>query len=754
MCMGNHKLNTILLSLLVSASFSLRVYSEEFFCNTDDVNKFLEEGQVSFIEIETNKTRKWTKNYLRAVSDFKNGDISEKYKKKFNADIKVRFDNGLECTYPSKIRISGDRIDHLGWGGGIKNISPPITSLDVRLLEKNINSIVKFKLFIPQTKNGENEIISTILLTELGFLAPLTSQISAVFNGIKTEFLFQEKITKEFLESNYLREAPILEGDERFLFLNDIDSFDRFGLARLLNGNWAEKGSTSLDISERALKILNQTYLEYLSGKHIQKNLHDRLLSNPNSGLKEKKFNKDKGFAALVLAMGAAHGLRPHNRSFYYDPIYNYFRPIYYDGNSSITALSPESNLKEFVRYGKNLSKDEIDGASIAIKSIKNLNRLNFLQKVQDRGLIYNLEETNKILDRITSNLETIKNTPIINFQQTDSLPYFSNYKKSNQEISSKKLVFSSEKEEILEVCDFSLDNCSYKRFSAMNFSKLLEGRYSDKTDLSYIFIGSKTDYLSGRNTLSNQERKVFDLGNGADLVVYGVSSVKINKEEKLLQLLQRDTKDRFLIQGGKLENWKIEFVGLLEGEKDTSQAFNKNLLTGCLTILDLEAINLNIKVDGAVCEDGLNFVRVSGTIDSINIRNTSRDAFDADFSELVINEIQIINAGNDCVDLSSGDYNIGYAELSTCSDKAISVGEKSQLILGTTKISKSNIGLASKDSSFISVDNVKAISIETCFSAYNKKQEFWGGKISIKEHNCNPDQIISEKTSLIEIVL
>ena len=142
------------------------------------------------------------------------------------------------------------------------------------------------------------------------------------------------------------------------------------------------------------------------------------------------------------------------------------------------------------------------------------------------------------------------------------------------------------------------------------------------------------------------------------------------------------------------------------------------------------------------------------GTIDTINISNTSRDAFDADFSNLIINEIKIVNAGNDCVDLSSGDYSIKYANLFNCRDKAISVGEKSQLILGSTKISESNIGLASKDSSFISVDNVKAISVVTCFSAYNKKQEFWGGKISIKKHNCKPDQIIVEKASLIEVIL
>ena len=748
------KLKTILFCFTAFLSLSSQIYSDSYFCNSEDVNKFIEEGQVNFIDIETNKSRKWTKNYLRAVSDFRNGDISEKYKKKFSADIKVSFDNGLECTYPSKIRISGDRIDHLGWGGGIKNISPPITSLDVRLLEKNINSVVKFKLFIPQTKKGENEIISTILLTELGFLAPLTFQIPASFNGVKTEFLFQEKITKEFLESNYLREAPILEGDERFLFLNDIDSFDRFGLARLLNNNWADKGSTSLNISERALKILNLSYLEYLSGKHIQKNLHDRLLSNPNVQLKEKKVNQDHGFAALVLAMGAAHALRPHNRSFYYDPIYNQFKPIYYDGNSSITALNSDSSLRQFIRYGKNLSQDEIEGASAAITSLKSLNKFDFLQKVQDRGLTYNLDDINEILQRITSNLIVIKNTPIMNLVENNSSPYFSNYNNSDSEISSKKLVFSSNKEEILEVCDFSMKNCSSKRFSKRDLSKLLEGRYDDSTDYSYIYIGNKTDYLSGVYTLQDQTKKVFDLGYGTNLLVYGSSSARINKQQKVLQLYQKEKKDRFVIHGGRLENWKIQFIGLPEDEINAPQAFNKNLITGCLTLLDLEAKNIDIRVEGARCEDGLNLIRVAGDINSLDISNTSRDAFDADFSNVKIGEINVVDAGNDCVDLSSGNYSIDYANLFNCKDKAISVGEKSRLVLISTKISESNIGLASKDSSYINVDNVSTDSVNTCFSAYNKKQEFWGGKISIKKHNCQPDQFFSEKASLIEVIL
>ena len=63
-------------------------------------------------------------------------------------------------------------------------------------------------------------------------------------------------------------------------------------------------------------------------------------------------------------------------------------------------------------------------------------------------------------------------------------------------------------------------------------------------------------------------------------------------------------------------------------------------------------------------------------------------------------------------------------------------------------------MGFASKDSSIIEINDVITSSTAICFSAYNKKQEFWGGKITIKKHNCDHSQVLQEKGSLIEFVL
>jgi len=741
----SNKIKLIIFAVLALILFSPSVLANKLSCSTDSIDKFIEAENIIFIDISTHKSKKWLKNYLKAYKDPRS--IQEKYKKKFLANIDVQFDNELECTFPSKIRINGDHKDHL-------DSAPPITSLDVELLAGNINSVIKFKLFIPHTKGGNNEVFSTALLKELGFLAPRTYHVPAVFNGLETTFLFQEKITKEFIELNDLREAPILEGDERFLWANDMDGYDIFGLARIINNKWVEKGYTSLNISKTALTQLNKAYLEYLSGKHIYTNLNNRFL-NLNTLSNENSIDKDREFKAILVAIGASHGLRPHNRSFYYDPIYRHFSPIYYDGDSTITNLSFWRNYNspgdlKFMYFGDKLNRDEIIGSSFALKSLHKLNQKNFHSRLVGLGLNYSLEEVNVILDKVIANLKNIKNTSHTPFPHKNPyMSYFSIYKDEDK----KKLVFSSKRELYVEICDLLLSECQYDMLSIKDYSKLLEGRYSDDSVNSYIFIGNKQEYLTGINNQSHKKEKEFNLEDGSQLVVYGSSKTMVDKKGKRIELIQSNISDRFLIHGGKLTDWSIKFIGLTDGATNNEQRFDQNLLTGCLTLLDLSVDNISIEINGAMCEDGVNLVRVGGDINNVVVKNVLLDAVDADFSKIIINNINIKDAGNDCVDLSFGDYHINHIDLSDCKDKAISVGEKSKLSINSAKISKSNIGVAAKDSSVVKVNNININSTIMCFSAYNKKQEFWGGKITVKKHNCQENQVMQQKNSLVEFI-
>ena len=81
-------------------------------------------------------------------------------------------------------------------------------------------------------------------------------------------------------------------------------------------------------------------------------------------------------------------------------------------------------------------------------------------------------------------------------------------------------------------------------------------------------------------------------------------------------------------------------------------------------------------------------------------------DGLDIDFSDVQIDKINIFSSGNDCVDFSSGNYKLNKLNLANCGDKALSVGEKSFLILNEIVAENSNIGIASKDSSVTKINN------------------------------------------------
>ena len=121
-------------------------------------------------------------------------------------------------------------------------------------------------------------------------------------------------------------------------------------------------------------------------------------------------------------------------------------------------------------------------------------------------------------------------------------------------------------------------------------------------------------------------------------------------------------------------------------------------------------------------------------------------DGLDIDFSKLEIKRANIKDSKNDCLDLSFGEYKLGEINLSNCGDKGLSVGEKSLVQLNNIKIKNSNIGIASKDSSITKLNNAFLENLTTCVTAYNKKQEFYGGFLKIKNVDCKN---YNEKTKI-----
>ena len=177
----------------------------------------------------------------------------------FKSKVLVKY-SGLEpCIFNVRIRVTGDMWWHLNWNNG-----KPITSLNVKILNGHIKNITRFKLLLPQSRYGENEIFTSIFLKKAGFLSPRTFFVKAKVNGVSSNYIFQEDLRKEFLEYSLYREGPILEGDERFtISLKDSENIyeNKTNLSRLVNKTYAKKNYLNSLTALYSVSNLNLLYL-------------------------------------------------------------------------------------------------------------------------------------------------------------------------------------------------------------------------------------------------------------------------------------------------------------------------------------------------------------------------------------------------------------------------------------------------------------------------------------------------------------
>ena len=172
------------------------------------------------------------------------------------------------------------------------------------------------------------------------------------------------------------------------------------------------------------------------------------------------------------------------------------------------------------------------------------------------------------------------------------------------------------------------------------------------------------------------------------------------------------------------------------------------------MTFLDANLININLTIENSQCEDAVNFIRTSGSINSIKVNNSSSDAIDMDFSNIKVKSVEVSNSLNDCIDLSFGEYFFEKIRLNNCGDKAVSIGEKSKAIINSSEISNSKLAAATKDSSISYFKKLILNDVDLCFNNYKKKQEFDGGVTFLKKsvyEKCQ-DKMQFDKQSKIEI--
>jgi len=733
---------------------------------------------ILFLDVKIDKSKKFFKKLTKPlIAKVKNQPI-DIYKKRHKSIVTIFFKDSSICKYDSKIRVNGDLTDHIEMIDGF-----PIPSLNINLLNGNILGITKFKLFRPRTRYYSNEIFVTTFLNELNYLSPKTFYIDVSIGNRKVKYIFQESLKKELLERNNLIEGPILESKEDF-------SNRYLQLSRISNFEWIKENNNKLLSSIKSLKNLNQ-HLIYSYKFRVSRN-EDEILKMYK--IDDPIFSEINSFDSIMYALGAQHGLSYDDRRFYYDNINSKLIPIYYDGMSKILSIinynSYEGiyenfNLERwkkieplFLDYHNNYKRSKRDryanaaltfsaflGSSNAINQINKIDKSKLLSNLKNNGMNeLSMKELNLLLDEIYQRLKFINKYDFKKIKVDDitSQPYLSFYENMNLKDNVKLYFLVEHPNEnkiydlnLVEICDYKLENCNKITLNNENIKNILEQK-SFNDDYMIFTAMTKKEYISTKIFLDEkpllQKYKLVKLDNSLSFYHNHNINFTFNLKSKKLDLIFENNNGRVIFFNSIIDGWNIHADN---SENVLIDKFdNIDNLTGCINIVDSKLNNTIFKIKNLNCEDSLNIIRSTGFIKKIHIFDSFSDGLDIDFSSISIDSLEILNSKNDCADFSFGNYFINNSFLHNCGDKAISVGEKSKMIIKNLNVENSYYGVASKDSSHINIKSLDMNKLSICASAYNKKQEFSYASIEIDQFRCKnyKNKVISDKFSKIKI--
>lgn len=168
-------------------------------------------------------------------------------------------------------------------------------------------------------------------------------------------------------------------------------------------------------------------------------------------------------------------------------------------------------------------------------------------------------------------------------------------------------------------------------------------------------------------------------------------------------------------------------------------------VLTGGITFYRASVTMANGRIQDCSAEDGLNVIGTRLTLTGIRFVNCASDAFDGDFVTGTIEGCLFRNIGSDGVDVSGSDLKVSDCAFENIEDKAFSLGEASTVALLTNTVNAAMIGVASKDSSRVTIDGLILQGIANyALAAYIKKEEYGPSsivakRISIEGHTRDP---------------
>ncbi|MBS1248834.1 MAG: hypothetical protein MAG431_00398 [Chloroflexi bacterium] len=211
-------------------------------------------------------------------------------------------------------------------------------------------------------------------------------------------------------------------------------------------------------------------------------------------------------------------------------------------------------------------------------------------------------------------------------------------------------------------------------------------------------------------------------LEEGSVILSYGKVEIQGTKEHPVLLTAQGESWGGMVVLGAaETSHWRHAKV-----EKMAGIPYPGWVLTGGITFYQ-SAVEISSSVIGNnTTEDALNVIQADLSMENVEFTNTSSDAFDGDFVSGTVTGCTFHNIRGDAFDASGSQVLVTDSRFANIGDKAISVGEESEVTLENLSIRDVNIGIASKDLSTlvadsIIIDNAKIAAL----AAYVKKPQY-----------------------------
>lgn len=206
-----------------------------------------------------------------------------------------------------------------------------------------------------------------------------------------------------------------------------------------------------------------------------------------------------------------------------------------------------------------------------------------------------------------------------------------------------------------------------------------------------------------------------------SDALLYSTTPVMILGTEMAPVLLtaQKDTWAGVAVLHAEEDSiWKYALI-----EKMGGIAREGWMLTGGITFYESPLSLDHVRILHSQGEDAINVVRSKFSFLDSEFGYAVSDAFDGDFSTGTIIGCSFHDIGGDAIDISGADLIVEATSIVNVADKGVSVGEQSIATLYDVQIYTVGVGVASKDLSSISIDQVDISgAVNAGLAAYIKK--------------------------------